>query len=268
MHHASPGKLSNLRLAEEHYQDTVTALEFSGATHLELAPSPHPEGDAASSYRGARGQTNCIQLSSRSATSLTQSSITDKIRKFELCCAQGSSYFAADGYLGVVTCKKPVIYHSGGSSNPHFQSAALEIHEPRSPLHEEQTQVFCERRKELLERIQSHIRDVRLLQTEDADQTPRSSSSSLGSIPDAAFQEAGSILQRGTGDKPRDVIFRTQHVRNIDKAERIRRGRERGWTRQRFCGDRYEELCTKALAEVYEFEEACHERLAYSHSTG
>jgi len=48
----------------------------------------------------------------------------------------------------------------------------------------------------------------------------------------------------GLGEKERE------EMRKMDLQERIRRGRENGWERKRFEGERYRVLCERAVGEI------------------
>ncbi|EON62106.1 hypothetical protein W97_01325 [Coniosporium apollinis CBS 100218] len=50
--------------------------------------------------------------------------------------------------------------------------------------------------------------------------------------------------------KSRPRQERRRHMSDEEKAERIRRGREVRWARERFCAEKYEVLCRRALAEL------------------
>ena len=41
-----------------------------------------------------------------------------------------------------------------------------------------------------------------------------------------------------------------EHVKYLDRQDRIKKLKERGWNRQRFDPERYRSLCKKALAEL------------------
>ncbi|KAJ9648502.1 hypothetical protein H2201_000836 [Coniosporium apollinis] len=65
-----------------------------------------------------------------------------------------------------------------------------------------------------------------------------------------------SSYHSSAGRSPHDVPLNTQrqerrrHMSDEEKIERIRRGREVRWARERFCAEKYEALCRRALAEL------------------
>lgn len=65
-----------------------------------------------------------------------------------------------------------------------------------------------------------------------------------------------SSYHSSAGYSPHDVSFNAQRqerrrrMSDEEKAERIRRGREVRWARERFCAEKYEVLCRRALAEL------------------
>jgi len=63
-----------------------------------------------------------------------------------------------------------------------------------------------------------------------------------------------SLIRRARRSNLPDLFYsgaeEGEERRKTDLQERIRKGRENGWARKRFEGERYRELCDKAVGEI------------------
>lgn len=82
--------------------------------------------------------------------------------------------------------------------------------------------------------LQHHLTSVRSLK--------QSTTTTMVSVATTSNPRVASVCGQTTPPSLSDGV--------LSKEERIRRGRERGWRGERFCGKRYQMLCQRALMEV------------------